>query len=295
MTLTAERTKGKINSIAKRRNTDPRTLIRIYMMERFLERISQSPYKNNFIIKGGILITSMIGISMRSTMDIDTSLKNMTLDEEQLIEIINQIKDIDLNDNIRFKIKKISNIMDTMEYPGIRISLEAFLEQIVVPLKIDISTGDIITPQAIEYHYKLLTENRSISLLSYNLETILAKKTQTILARNVYNTRMRDFYDLYILLKIYYSQINQSTLKKAFLATCEHRSCVNLLDQANEIIDSLKQSTSLQKSWRLYQAKYSYAKNISFENVINSLAIIINMLGSFFFSTLNLSFLKLYS
>ena len=196
MQLTPEQVKGKIKNIAKEMKADARILMRLHMMERFLERVSISKYKDNFIMKGGMLVTAMVGVSLRSTMDIDTSIKNQNLSAEDARRIIDEIKNIDLGDGVTFEVKGVSNIMDEMEYPGVRFAMNAVMGKLITPLKIDISTGDVITPRAIEYHYKLLLEDRFISLWSYNLETILAEKIQTVLARGLLNTRMRDFYDI---------------------------------------------------------------------------------------------------
>ena len=189
MGFTPEQIKGRIKSVAKQNNADARTLMRIYMMERFLERLAQSEYRDNFIIKGGILVTAMIGVAHRSTMDIDTSMKNLNLSAEDALRVVNQVKDIDLDDGVSFEVKDVSNIMDEMEYPGIRVTMNANVGRLITPLKIDISTGDVITPRAIEFNYDLLLEDRSISLWSYNLETILAEKLQTVLARGIWKIR----------------------------------------------------------------------------------------------------------
>ena len=180
MKLTQAQFKGRIKSLAQKNHADARILIRIYMMERFLERVSTSRYKNNFIIKGGILVTSLIGVALRSTMDIDTTIKNLNLSETDIYQTVEEICAIDLQDEITFQIKQISHIMDEMEYPGIRITLNAYLGKMPVPMKIDVSTGDIITPGEVQYQYKLLLEDRSIPLWSYNLETLLAEKLQTV-------------------------------------------------------------------------------------------------------------------
>lgn len=174
MYLSPAQIKGRIKNVAKQNGTDPISLLRIYMMERFLDRLSQSKYKDDFIVKGGILVTSMIGVSMRTTMDIDTTIRNFDLTKEEATRIVSEIKNISLNDHIEFILNDISDIMDDMEYPGIRIHMDAKLENLIVPIKIDISTGDIITPKEIKYEYPLLLEGRSIQLWSYNLETILA-------------------------------------------------------------------------------------------------------------------------
>ena len=269
MGFTPEQIKGRIKSVAKQNNADARTLMRIYMMERFLERLAQSEYRDNFIIKGGILVTAMIGVAHRSTMDIDTSMKNLNLSAEDALRVVNQVKDIDLDDGVSFEVKDVSNIMDEMEYPGIRVTMNANVGRLITPLKIDISTGDVITPRAIEFNYDLLLEDRSISLWSYNLETILAEKLQTVLARGILNTRMRDFYDIRMLLDTYEDKVNKVVLKDAFAATCNKRGTNHLQEQAEEIIKIIEADEQLQVLWRAYQKKYSYAAEIDYASVIN--------------------------
>ena len=269
MGFTPEQIKGRIKSVAKQNNADARTLMRIYMMERFLERLAQSEYRDNFIIKGGILVTAMIGVAHRSTMDIDTSMKNLNLSAEDALRVVNQVKDIDLDDGVSFEVKDVSNIMDEMEYPGIRVTMNANVGKLITPLKIDISTGDVITPRAIEFNYDLLLEDRSISLWSYNLETILAEKLQTVLARGILNTRMRDFYDIRMLLDTYEDKVNKAVLKDAFAATCKKRGTDNLQEQAEEIIKIIEADEQLQVLWRAYQKKYSYAADIDYASVIS--------------------------
>lgn len=269
MGFTPEQIKGRIKSVAKQNNADARTLMRIYMMERFLERLAQSEYRDNFIIKGGILVTAMIGVAHRSTMDIDTSMKNLNLSAEDALRVVNQVKDIDLDDGVSFEVKDVSNIMDEMEYPGIRVTMNANVGRLITPLKIDISTGDVITPRAIEFNYDLLLEDRSISLWSYNLETILAEKLQTVLARGILNTRMRDFYDIRMLLDTYEDKVNKAVLKDAFAATCKKRGTDHLQEQAEEIIKIIEADEQLQVLWRAYEKKYSYAAEIDYASVIS--------------------------
>lgn len=269
MGFTPEQIKGRIKSVAKQNNADARTLMRIYMMERFLERLAQSEYRDNFIIKGGILVTAMIGVAHRSTMDIDTSMKNLNLSAEDALRVVNQVKDIDLDDGVSFEVKDVSNIMDEMEYPGIRVTMNANVGRLITPLKIDISTGDVITPRAIEFNYDLLLEDRSISLWSYNLETILAEKLQTVLARGILNTRMRDFYDIWMLLDTYEDKVNKAVLKDAFAATCKKRGTDHLQEQAEEIIKIIEANEQLQVLWRAYEKKYSYAADIDYASVIS--------------------------
>ena len=267
MQLTPEQVKGRIKNVAKENKADARTLMRIYMMERFLERVSNSKYKDNFIIKGGMLVTAMVGVANRSTMDIDTSIKNQNLSAEDVRRIVDEMKDIDLGDGVTFEIKEVSSIMDEMEYPGIRFTVNAIMGKLITPMKIDISTGDVITPRAIEYPYKLLLDDRSIRLWSYNLETILAEKLQTVLARGLLNTRMRDFYDIRTLLSIYEQEIDENVLKDA---TCKKRETENLKAEGSQIITAIEGDVQLHNLWKSYQKKYPYATDISYEDIMES-------------------------
>ena len=234
------------------------------MMERFLERITYSKYKDDFIVKGGILVTSMIGISMRSTMDIDTTIRTFELTKEETTRIIFEINDISIDDHIEFILNDVSDIMDNMEYPGIRIHMDAKLENLIVPIKIDISTGDVITPREVRYEYPLLLEDKSIQLWSYNLETILAEKIQTILSRGLLNTRMRDFYDVTTLFDRYTDSINYNDLSLAFNRTCRKRGTRTLLKHYEEIVYSINEDSTLQNLWKNYCCKYKYASHIEF-------------------------------
>lgn len=270
MQLTPEQVKGRIKNVAKENKADARTLMRIYMMERFLERVSNSKYKDNFIIKGGMLVTAMVGVANRSTMDIDTSIKNQNLSAEDVRRIVDEMKDIDLGDGVTFEIKEVSSIMGEMEYPGIRFTMNAIMGKLITPMKIDISTGDVITPRAIEYPYKLLLDDRSIRLWSYNLETILAEKLQTVLARGLLNTRMRDFYDIRTLLSIYEQEIDENVLKDAFKATCKKRETENLKAEGSQIITAIEGDVQLHNLWKSYQKKYPYATDISYEDIMES-------------------------
>ncbi len=202
MIKTSTQLKALARNQSKGNSTKAQIIIRNYIIERFLERVSLSVYRNNIVLKGGILIASIIGASKRSTLDIDSTLKNIELSEESIRTIVQEIIDIDINDNAIFYIQDISTIMEGLDYPGMRVSLVAEIDKMKTPLKLDFSTGDFITPREIEYQYSLMFENRSISVLAYNLETILAEKFETIVSRATANSRMRDFYDVYMLISI---------------------------------------------------------------------------------------------
>ncbi|MCL2881757.1 MAG: nucleotidyl transferase AbiEii/AbiGii toxin family protein [Coriobacteriia bacterium] len=246
-------------------------IIRAYAMERFLERLSQSQYHDKIIVKGDVLVTSMIGLDNRSTFDIDTTVKGLPLSEDTIADIIREIATIPVNDNMAFEVQRTATIMDEMDYPGVRITLEAHLDSMRIPLRIDVSTDDVITPREMSYQYGLLFEDREISLLAYNLETILAEKLETLLSRGVANTRMRDYYDLFALSDIYSTKIDYSVLKEAYDNTSADRGTSALLKDANLILGDIESNDTIQKHWARYQKKYDYAANISFADTMHAI------------------------
>lgn len=266
MIKTARQLKALIQNQAKGDSGQSQRLIRNFAMERFLERIALSRYKDNFILKGGMLISAWIGLNNRSTMDIDTSLRHLPLDCKHAEQIIREIIAVPIDDNIYFTIKNVSEIMDELPYSGVRLSLDAHLETMRIPLKIDISTGDVITPTEITYRYKLMFEDRCISLWTYTLETVLAEKIETVLSRALTNTRLRDFYDIYILSQSL--KINHQMLAAALTATCKKRGAENALWDYKIILDELNKSCVMRKLWDRYCEKNSYAAEINWENAV---------------------------
>ena len=223
MIKSATAVKARIKNKAGGDSDKSQIMLRIYMMERLLERVSVSDYRDNFVLKGGLLVSSLVGVDMRSTMDIDTTVKSLTLNKENAKEILEEIMAIDIEDGVEFKITKTQEIMEGHEYEGVRFMIECRLDKLKQTIKIDISTGDEITPRAIAYKLPLIVEDRSIDLWAYNLETLLAEKLETIMVRAEANTRMRDFYDIHVLLKYEADKIDRDTLKEAFVATCKRR------------------------------------------------------------------------
>ena len=270
MKLSKEQLKGRLRNVANKNNADARVLLRQFMMERFLERLSKSKYRDNFIIKGGTLVTAMMGVSLRSTMDVDTTIRGFDLNSEEAQRIVNEIMSIDLDDNASFKIKSVEDIMDEMDYSGIRLHIDSYYDRIYAPIKIDISTGDVITPGAVEYEYKQILDDEAIKLWSYNLETVLAEKIQTILNRGVINTRMRDFYDIHMLLGVYEDDIDVDVLRDAYRATAEKRQTNTILNSSQRILQDVGDSPEVLTHWEKYRKKYKYAENISFKKVVES-------------------------
>lgn len=266
--------KAKINNIAKEEKISPQAVMQTYMLERLLERISISEYKDNFILKGGMLISSIVGIDSRSTMDMDTTIKGFKLDIKNLTNILQAIIDINIGDNVKFKILDIDNIRADDYYGGLRIHLQANFDEMPVDLKIDVTTGDKITYGEINYTYNLLLEERSIEIWTYNVETIVAEKYETIIKRNILNTRIRDFYDLYMLTHLDKQNISNKMLVQAIKETSKHRESYNIINDKNtveEVIISIKNDKDLKQQWNKYQKNYEYAKEIKYEQLVDSI------------------------
>lgn len=271
---TPEQLKGAIRNIAKSKNLRSQEVLQMFLFERVLERLSQSQYKNNFILKGGLLISSMIGINERTTMDMDTTTKGIEMEENEITSIFNEILNIDVNDGITFELTKIGPIREDDEYHNFRLHLNAIYGKINSPMKIDITTGDKITPEAIEYQFPLLFEDKTIPLMAYNLETILAEKYETIISRNISTTRARDFYDLHTLYQRRNNEINIEVLKKAIEQTSLKRNTIDEMNEWKEIIDDIKNEETLYDLWNIYIQENTFAAHISFEETIESLEII---------------------
>ena len=240
MIKTARQLKDLIRNLSREKSADAQILMRNYMMERFLERISLSEYRDKFILKGGMLVAAMVGLDARSTMDLDATIKGANVNVEDIENLISSIVTVPIDDGVKFQLKSISEIMDEAEYPGIRVSMSTTFDGVVTPLKIDISTGDAITPREVRYSFKLMLEDRSIDIWAYNLETVLAEKLETIITRTTTNTRMRDFYDIYILEQLHGTTLNPKILHDALLATAHKRGSEKYLNQAEEVFDEVE-------------------------------------------------------
>ncbi len=273
MITTARQLKDLIRNLSKKKSADAQILMRNYMMERFLERISLSEYKNQFILKGGMLVAAMVGLDARATMDLDATIKGTNVSVEDVEMIISQIISIPLDDGVSFRIKRISEIMEEADYPGVRVSMETKFDGVITPLKIDISTGDIITPREIKYNFNLMLEDRTIEVWAYNLETVLAEKLETVISRNVTNTRMRDFYDIYILQKLYGEQLSKDVLWDALVATAKKRETLEQIEteDIDEVFDELQSSSVMENLWKAYQRNYSYAADIPWHTIMKSI------------------------
>lgn len=263
--------KDMIKNVAKDKKLNSQVLLRNYMMERLLERIALSKYNKNFILKGGMLVSSFVGIESRMTVDMDTTMKNKPLNITKINEVLIDIMSISIEDGVCFTLEKIDEIRNEADYSGYRVSIESKFDTARVPLKIDITAGDKITPKEELHQYKLFLENRTIEIYSYNIETVLAEKLETIISRHVTNTRMRDFYDIYILLSVRKKSINASIFREALQATANNRGTLMLLKNGKEVIEEVLSDDIMKLHWLRYQKKYEYAKGVSWKTINESL------------------------
>ncbi len=258
--------KAYVKNMAKEKNISSQIVLQNYMMERLLERISLSEYKDNFILKGGFLLAAMVGLSTRATMDMDATIKGMPVTKETVEQMFRNICNVKIEDDIELEFKDISDIREDDDYGGFRVSLIANYPPMAVPLKLDITTGDKITPKEMSFSYGLMFENRNINVLAYTIETILAEKLETIVSRGDQNTRPRDFYDVYILSKLQNENIDYDILKTAFKTTAEKRGSWEIMKDYEQIIEIIENSPVMESQWKKYQKEFDYAKGIEFSD-----------------------------
>jgi hypothetical protein len=259
--------KARINNYAKDNSIAAQVVLQNYMFERFLARLSESEYREKFVIKGGILIAAIVGLDVRSTMDLDTTLKNLPLTEDKILEAVKAIGNINLGDEVTFETVSIAPIRKDDRYGGYCVRLDAVYDTIVTPLSIDVSTGDVITPSAVQYEFSgIFDDELRIRLWGYNIETVMAEKLETILSRGIFNTRPRDFYDIFILATT--QKYDKELLKMALAATAEHRGSTGKIADTNTILNTIAESGELLEMWKKYQKKFPYAKNISYDDII---------------------------
>ncbi|MDD3401841.1 MAG: nucleotidyl transferase AbiEii/AbiGii toxin family protein [Hespellia sp.] len=262
--------KGKIKNYAKSKSIAAQVVLQNYMFECFLARLSMSEYREKFVVKGGMLIAAIVGLDTRSTMDLDTTLRNLPLTEEKIREAVENVCKISLEDDVIFEVKSIAPIRKDDRYGGFCVRLDAIYDTIVTPLSIDVSTGDVITPDAVEYEFSgIFDEEVRIKLWGYNIESVMAEKVETILSRGIFNTRPRDFYDVYILGTT--QKYDKKIFMEALEATAVHRGSSEQITDKNVIIERLSVSEELIQMWEKYRKKFSYASEIQYADIMNVL------------------------
>lgn len=265
--------KAIINNMAKENNVAAQSVLQTYMLERLLERISISKYKDNFILKGGMLISAMLGIDSRTTMDMDTTIKGFPLTKDNITNIMDEICNIEIDDNVTLKINKVELIREDDDYGGYRITFEAkYDNEMPVIMKIDITTGDKITYKEIEYSFTLMLEDRKIQIWSYNVETIIAEKFEAIVKRGVLSTRIRDYYDVYMLINTQNKIIDKKTLKDAITLTAQHRGTSEIIKDWKKIVEKIANDSKMRQQWKRYQKDNFYAEEIEYKELINAIS-----------------------
>ena len=267
---TPEQLKGQIRSFAVKHKLMSQELLQMYLFERVLERLAASAYKDNFILKGGLLISSMLGIHERTTMDMDTTVTGITMDETEIAEILKEVLTVDVSDGIVFEYKKIEPIRENDDYYNFRVHFNAVYGKIRNPMKIDITTGDQITPAAIEYKYRCIFDNVSIPVKAYTPETIIAEKYETIIRRNIGTTRARDFYDLLRMFGLYKERISPTLLRQAVNNTSRKRGSEEELSEWRDICREMRDDTGLQRLWENYTQTNEFAREMTFAEVLNA-------------------------
>lgn len=265
--------KAIINNMAKENNVAAQSVLQTYMLERLLERISISKYKDNFILKGGMLISAMLGIDSRTTMDMDTTIKGLPLTKDNITNIMDEICNIEIDDNVTLKINKVELIREDDDYGGYRITFEAkYNNEMPVIMKIDITTGDKITYKEIEYSFTLMLEDRKIQIWSYNVETIIAEKFEAIVKRGVLSTRIRYYYDVYMLINTQNKIIDKKTLKDAITLTAQHRGTNEIIKDWKKIVEKIANDSKMRQQWKRYQKDNFYAEEIEYKDLINAIS-----------------------
>ena len=268
--------RSKIKNVALKNKIPAQAVLQNFMLERLLERITVSKYKDIFVLKGGMLIASMIGIGSRTTMDLDATLRRYPLSDETIRAIFMDICAISLDDDVVLTLNHVIPIREEDEYGGYRLAVTARYETINTPLKIDITTGDIITPDAVRYSFHSNFQEKRIQIWAYNIETILAEKVEPILRRSGLNTRPRDFYDVYILTKTHQRMIDKDIFITALNATAQKRVSLAALQDPKKILHAIQSDLLMRRRWDLYCKENFYANDIEFDDVINSLIKILN-------------------
>jgi predicted nucleotidyltransferase component of viral defense system len=271
--------KSYIKKMAAEKNISAQLVMQNYMLERLLERISASKYQFNLILKGGFLISAIVGLDTRATMDLDTTIRGFDVTHDAVRRIFEEIAAVPLEDDVKFEVLNTYDIREGDDYPGIRVAMKANYPPLAVPLSVDVTTGDKITPRAIEYSFKLLFDDRTIKVMAYNLETVLAEKLETIVTRGIANTRPRDFYDVYILYQLRGQECDRSVLKSALTETATKRQSIAVMSNYRAVVDSIAGSEQMEGFWKKYQTDFDYAREIEFREICRLIIQIFEEIG----------------
>ena len=263
---------AKINNLSNKSGVHQNILLKAFFFDEFLKRLSISKYSENFVFKGGFLLSTSLGINLRSTMDVDFLLTKMKLDKDVLVNTLTEVASIDIDDSVTFEINEVNEIRLEDEYGGYNIVLIGRLENIKEVVSIDIATGDPITPEAINYEYRTMLNNDVLHFKAYNFETIVSEKMQTVLFKDVINSRSKDYYDLFIIYKLKLNSLDNSVLKEAFARTCNYRKTIFTKAEAKEIVNRIENDSQMRTRWNSYCKKNKFAEGIKFEETIHAIS-----------------------
>ena len=267
---TPEQLKGAIRSMAAKKNLRAQEVLQMFLFERIIDRLAASSFRDNFILKGGLLISSMIGIGERTTMDMDTTVRGIQMEEDEIVSAVKEIIAMDVGDGISFEFQKIEPIREDDTYNNFRVHLRAKYGKIDSPMKIDITTGDIITPAAIRYDFPFVFEEKTVSVMAYTLETVLAEKYETIIRRNIGTTRARDYYDLHTLYRSRKDVVQMEVLRAAVIHTAEKRDSVDDIMDWRDILKDIREEPQLYLLWDNYAADNKYIGDLKFNEVLDT-------------------------
>ena len=270
--------KAFIKKKAAEKHISAQLVMQNYMMERLLARIALSKYKRNFILKGGFLVSAIVGLDTRATMDLDTTVKGFALTHDTIHRVFTDICAVKIEDDVEFEIAGVSDIREGDDYPGIRVALKANYPPISVPLTVDVTTGDVITPGEIEYSFSMMFDEGTIDVWAYSLETVLAEKLETVLSRSVANTRPRDYYDIHILYLLRRNDCDKELLRQALERTAEKRNSRYILTEYPDILRMIRESAQLRSHWEKYRNEFEYARDISFDDTCDSVEAIMEQI-----------------
>ena len=275
MAINKNSLQAKINNLSSQTGVYQNILLKSFFFDALLKRLAASPYSENFVFKGGFLLSTSLGINLRSTMDIDFLLRRFNLDKENIMKIIKEVSSINIDDGVIFEIRSIDEIRQEDDYGGYNVTLLGKLDNIKETISIDIATGDPITPEAVNYEYKCFFDNEVLKFKAYNFETILAEKLQTILFRGIANSRSKDFYDLFIIHKLRWNSIDTNVFKKAFENTCNYRDTIFTKEDATKIIENISNDSFMETRWIAYRKRNKYVEGIEFKETINVLKLVL--------------------
>ena len=270
--------KAQLRNLSKKKNVMAQILLQNYMFERFLERLSLSEYKDKFILKGGMLISAIVGIDTRTTMDLDATIRGLSFSEENILKTISDICSLHIDDGVVLTVGGVSPIRADDKYGGFRTKLTAIYDTIETPFSIDISTGDVITPNPVKFIFRgMFDDEKQIEIWAYNIETVISEKLETVLRRGSLNTRPRDFYDIYVLHTT--QQYDLSLLKEAYAATVLHRNTAGQVSDTDAILKHIDNSAELRQQWDKYRREFTYAADLPYEEIMKALTAICEKLS----------------